>query len=83
MSKDLQTGLVSIQGITNLGELSILMDALAMRMRELTPEQEIEVPQELKDKIHQRRQAYLSGEVKLVDTLSVLDKLRAEFAPRS
>ena len=83
MSKDLQTGLLSIQGIASLDELSILMDALALRMRELTPEQEVEVPQELKDKIHQRRQAYLNGEVKLTDTLSVLDKLRTEFAPRS
>ena len=51
MTKELQTSLVNIQEIKSIAELSILMDALAMRMRELLPEQEVEIPQDVKDKI--------------------------------
>ena len=81
MSKDLQTGLVSIQGISSLNELSILMDALAMRMRELTPAEIVnELPKELRDKIQERRQGYLMGEVELLETKNILDKLRSEYS---
>jgi len=80
MNKELQNGLVSIDGIQSVAELSILMDALAMRMRELAPSNELEFPKELQAKIHKRRQAYLRGEVELTETSSILKKLREEFS---
>lgn len=80
MSKELQNGLISIDRIQSVAELSILMDALAMRMRELVPSEEDLFPKELKDKIQQRRQAYLKGEVELTETSSILKKLRKEFS---
>ena len=82
MSKELKSGLVSIEGIKSMAELSILMEALAIRMRELTSDEKIEIPQELKDKIQQRCQAYLEGNVELVETSSIIDKLRAEYTKK-
>ena len=83
MSKELQRGLLSIESIKSMAELSILMDALAMRIRELTHPSEVEIPQELKDRIQSRREAYINGDSELLETTSLLDKLRAEYAKRS
>ena len=83
MSKELQSGLLSIENIQSMAELSVLMDALAIRIRELTGAEQIEIPQELKDKIQSRRQAYLNGQVELIETSSLLSKLRSEYSSRS
>ena len=82
MSKELKLGLSQIESIESLAELSILMEAIVIRLRELTPDED-HIPSSfssddmLADKLLRRLETFEKGEGKTVSRQAFMARVRA------
>ncbi|MEL6672111.1 MAG: hypothetical protein AAFR61_07955 [Bacteroidota bacterium] len=87
MSKELLAGLENVKGITNLAELSVLMEALVIRLRELSPDGHAFPPiteveeQLLGEKLQARLTAYQKGEESFISQEEFIQRIKKRINP--